>query len=172
MVKARRIISNFITVFLVIVITILLLVHIIGLKTGGPPNLFGYRAFYVSSGSMTPTIPVGSLILVKETDPEDIKEKDIITYEDSNKTVVTHRVIEIDQYDQSFVTQGDANESEDPFPVEAAQLIGRVVFHIGYIGYIFDFIRSKYGLIALSAFLLLLLVLNSLQAKDSVKEGK
>lgn len=168
--KARRIMESLITILFIIVFAILLSVHIKAIKTGEEPSLFGYKGFYVGSGSMSPEIPVGSLIVVEETDAENIVEKDIITYRNSKKTVVTHRVIEIDQKDQSFITQGDANEYHDLFPVKPEQIIGRVVLDIPYVGYLIDFLRSKYGIITLWAFGLVLLVLDISKKKQNAQE--
>ena len=36
-------------------------------------RLFGFQVYGVLTGSMTPAYPVGSLIYVRETSPEDLK---------------------------------------------------------------------------------------------------
>lgn len=49
-------------------------------KPGQPPNIFGYQALRVTTGSMAPTYPVDTLLLVKNTPPEDIKVGDVISF--------------------------------------------------------------------------------------------
>lgn len=71
-------------------------------------NLFSYTFFQIGSNSMSPTITTNDLIIVHLN--EDIKEGDIITYEDGDM-FVTHRVIEVN--DTGYITKGDANQSED-----------------------------------------------------------
>jgi len=55
-------------------------------------NIFGYTFFEVATGSMSPTINAGDVIIVKLTD--DVKKDDIIVCKDNN-SFVTHRLISI-----------------------------------------------------------------------------
>ena len=71
-------------------------------------NYFGYTLFEVQSGSMSPTINVDDMLLVKLT--TDIKKGDIITYK-NEENFITHRVIEANG--DKIITKGDSNNSED-----------------------------------------------------------
>ena len=53
------------------------------------PKVMGYEEMAVLTGSMEPKYPVGSLIFVKEENPENLKVGDVITYRLSEDTVVT-----------------------------------------------------------------------------------
>ena len=118
--------------------------------TGREPKLFNHRIYVVDSGSMSPTIKVDSMIIVKELKPNEINKMDIITYYGHDKNSrVTHRAIEIKNNGESFVTKGDANEVEDPMPVEGEKLIGKVVFSIPYIGKVFRFLNTQLGMVVL-----------------------
>ena len=97
------------------------------------PKLLGYEIFNVESGSMEPEIPVGSVIYVKPTPPEDIQENDIITFSKEGVTV-THRVIENHIVEGEFVTKGDATEKEDVTPVPYASLVRKVTAHFAVLG--------------------------------------
>lgn len=74
----------------------------------------------VQSGSMSGNaedhIEVGDLIFTVKPETDKLKAGDIISYMDGN-IAVTHRIIEV-QTDadgkRSFVTKGDANNTEDP----------------------------------------------------------
>ena len=53
-------------------------------------NIFGYTFFEVATGSMSPTIEIGDVIITKIT--KEVSENDIIVYKDG-KSIITHRLI-------------------------------------------------------------------------------
>lgn len=97
------------------------------------PRLLGYEVYGVVSGSMEPGIPVGSVVYVEKTAPEEIVDGDIIAFH-KNGDVVTHRAVRNRIVEGEFVTKGDANAEADPVTARYEDLIGRVVFHIPLIG--------------------------------------
>ena len=84
-------------------------------------NYFGYTLFEVASGSMSPTINVGDIVLVKIT--KDIENNNIITYKENNY-FVTHRVIKIEQ--DNIIAKGDYNDSIDK-EVNINDVLGKVI---------------------------------------------
>lgn len=52
----------------------------------------GYKFMIVSSGSMEPTLPVGSLVIVTPCEYEDLREGDIVTM-DASGINLTHRIV-------------------------------------------------------------------------------
>ena len=82
---------------------------------------------------MAPTYDVDTLILVKKTDPAQIKENDVISFYSQDPAldgaVNTHRVVKIRQENNAivFVTKGDNNNVVDSYDVPGEYLIGRVV---------------------------------------------
>lgn len=104
------------------------------------PRLFGVQEYAVQTGSMEPEIPVGSLIFVTKTDAEKLVPGDIIAYrsESGAGAPIVHRVVENDMAVKELITKGDANSSEDLFPVGYDQVVGKVMFSIPYIGSIFN----------------------------------
>ena len=98
-------------------------------------SIFGCSVFRVVSDSMEPAIPVGALIISKETDIEKIEVGDIICFRSMesymNNQIVTHRVVGITEKngDIALRTRGDSNNSEDGFYVIRSNLIGKVIFH-------------------------------------------
>lgn len=94
------------------------------------PRLAGLQIFQVVSGSMEPSIPTGSLVYVRQTEPEEVEEKDVIAFYSASDTgaVITHRVMNNQVVSGRFITKGDANDQEDPLPVEYDDYLGRVVF--------------------------------------------
>ena len=133
------------TVIILLVITLLL-----------PATLsraLGYEVYNVVSGSMEPSIPVGSMVFVKPMDWREINSGDVIAFY-SGSSVTTHRVVESHMYEREFITKGDANENEDLSAVPYGNLIGRVERHIPYVGEITALAASLVGKLYLFAFLL------------------
>ena len=99
------------------------------------PSLFGYKAFSIESGSMEPTLHIGDMIIIKETNPEELKTNDIITFMEEN-SAVTHRIVEIIHEDEknSYKTKGDANNANDSELVKQENIQGRYVCKIEKIG--------------------------------------
>ncbi|HLA81988.1 MAG TPA: signal peptidase I, partial [Thermoleophilia bacterium] len=134
---------------------ILLVLHVFAV--GGRALPGGYRPLAVLSGSMEPAVPVGGIVLTKSIDPARVEVGDVITFAltpDMTGQVhpfATHRVVRVVEGDtgRSFVTKGDANIKQDPSPVPAAHLIGRVVLVVPYVGYLTSFVQSPMGLVLL-----------------------
>lgn len=123
--------------------------------------LFGIEVKIVQSGSMEPALPLGSMIIVVPT--EEYREGDIITFGSDTREVIptTHRIISISAIEGKMVyrVKGDANENEDLKSVEADEVIGKVIFHIPYLGYILDLAKKPIGfalLIGIPAFLVII----------------
>ena len=92
------------------IIVIILIYNLIQITVFGKPymNLFGYSIFQVKTGSMSGTIEIGDIVIVKLT--KEVEKNDIITYE-QEQILITHRVIE--KKDDNLITKGDANNAED-----------------------------------------------------------
>ena len=80
--------------------------------------------------SMHPTIQEGEVIAVEPVKPSDVKRGDILLYR--CRGVTAHRVVQVNRSNGSkdallFRLRGDASSSCDE-PVEAQQILGRVVF--------------------------------------------
>ncbi|MGI6703795.1 MAG: signal peptidase I [Clostridia bacterium] len=116
---------------LVIVMVIAMVFFVVqGKITGGPPMIAGHHMYIVLSGSMSPAFDTGSVIFVEPMEPEDIREGDIITYRGlgDSSLLTTHRVMGIEGSGQAleFITKGDANDVNDPYPIPGENLVGRV----------------------------------------------
>ncbi|MGO1174105.1 MAG: signal peptidase I [Actinomycetaceae bacterium] len=107
------------------------------------PRVMGWAPLTILSGSMEPTIPTGSQVVVDPVTGEDeareLQVGDVITVMPypEDPTLVTHRIVERrDSADGvSFVTQGDANGAVDEWDVTATQIRGEVRYHVPYAGY-------------------------------------
>jgi signal peptidase len=96
----------------------------------------GYSTAVVMSGSMAPTIPMGSLIFVQPMAPAAARAGDIITFVLPDR-LVTHRVVAVERDDGGLrlVTKGDANEAVDSGGVRAEGAIGAVRLAVPLAGY-------------------------------------
>lgn len=88
-------------------------------------NVFGYTYFVVKTGSMSGTLEVDDIIIVKIT--KDTKINDIITYVNDNGEIITHRLVR--KSGSKLIAQGDVNNVEDN-PITKDQLIGTVALVI------------------------------------------
>ena len=130
--KAFFALVNLISV-LVIALAVVVLIIVLLTKPGEAPNIAGYSALRITTGSMEPTYGVDTMILVKKTDPSEIKEGDVISFYSSDPAldgaVNTHRVVSIQQEDDHYIyeTKGDGNNVIDAYPADSRYLVGKVV---------------------------------------------
>jgi signal peptidase len=114
------------------------------------PRATGGFAMTVLTGSMTPDIPVGSVVFVRPVDPMTLRVGDVATYrpEQNKDAFITHRVIEITEKgpNREFVFKGDANNDRDFEPVSSRDVVGEVWFHVPYLGSVRDALHGKAGL--------------------------
>ena len=94
----------------------------------GYANIFGYTFFEVATGSMSPTIEIGDVVIVKLT--KQVNENDIIVYQEGND-FITHRLIK--KNGDELIAKGEANNSEDK-PIKSDMVIGQVIKIIPQIG--------------------------------------
>jgi signal peptidase len=122
------------------------------LLTVAATNLLGYSSYVIYSGSMEPTVKVGSLLLSRPADVQDLRVGDVITYRSpGNHTTLTHRVVGIRQEDGEWVfqTKGDASLEPDPQEVILRGQVSKMAFDVPYLGYVVDFAKSTQGVVLL-----------------------
>ncbi|MBN9733695.1 MULTISPECIES: signal peptidase I [unclassified Pseudonocardia] len=139
------------------------------------PAATGSRALTVLSGSMVPTLPVGSLVVSRPVDPGSVVVGDVVSFVDrdpaSGETrTVTHRVVEVAP-GPVFTTRGDANAAPDPHPVTAENLLGRLWYHLPWVGGAAGFLRTGPGLVVGGGAVLLLIGLVLLVPKRGGRPG-
>lgn len=132
------------------ILGILLIVAVIALcMLSFIPKVTNHQVFNVLTGSMEPEIPVGSMVVVSETDPYTLQTGDIITFGRLMQgDIVTHRVAENDTDQQQIITKGDANEQVDMEPVPYENVIGKVTMHLPVVGTLLGFLSTMAGKIA------------------------
>jgi len=124
-------------VVLVLLVPLLALVAFVVAVSGVLP----YRVYVVHTGSMTPTIPTRSAVLVRD-DVYHVGQ--VVTFTEHGLTV-THRLIAIGA-DGLITTKGDANPTADPWHVPRSQIIGGVVAAPRQVGYWLEYLKNPAGL--------------------------
>ena len=129
----------------------------------------GIVPYVVLSGSMEPTIETGSLCFInKKIKIEKVKEKDIIAFKMNDGTLVTHRVVEINE--SGIITKGDNNNDIDSNILKKENFVGKNLFWIPKVGYIVKTFQSTKGKIIIITSIVLLLVSGFLFGDDKKKE--
>lgn len=81
------------------------------------------------TGSMSPTIPAGSVAVVQLIPASDIEVGDVVTVDREGQLPVTHRVTSIapgaSDAERVITMRGDANAADDPYPytVRSARIV-------------------------------------------------
>jgi signal peptidase len=105
------------------------------------PRVVGAQPYTVTTGSMRPTMPPGTVVVVRSTEFARIHVGDVITYQlkSGEPEVVTHRVVSVDVAADGTVglkTRGDDNPSADILPVHEKQVRGVVWYWVPLVGYV------------------------------------
>ena len=75
-------------------------------------------------------------MLFEKVNATEIEKDDILVFS-KDRTIVTHRVVAIDDRDNTlyFTTRGDSNDKPDSFETSSEQVLGRVVSVGKFIGF-------------------------------------
>ena len=178
--RAARI--AFETVFYIFCLTIIVSVAIaliFGEKKGNGVMVGPFGLYALDTGSMSPTINEGGVVLVKRAEASAIKDGDIITFSPNNDgSLVTHRVRSVliaEDGGYSYITRGDANRSDDPNPVPYGHVVGRVIFWLNGVGAFLRFIRTPSVIIAIACAVAVIIALSLIVSglkKSKLKKRK
>jgi signal peptidase len=103
----------------------------------GIPNLLGGKSFTVMSGSMTPAILTGDVVIDERIRPMDTRIGDIITFQDPHrKRLLTHRLRSVRRERDvvQMVTKGDANNTVERWSIPVRGELGRVRYRVPMVG--------------------------------------
>jgi signal peptidase len=121
------------------------------------PRVAGAVPYHVQTGSMRPSLPPGTLVVVRPVEPDEIGIGTVITYqlESGKPAVTTHRVTSLGINNVSgeriFRTKGDANDAVDLEPVRPVQVRGEVWYAVPYLGRTSDLVAGPRQLPLLAA---------------------
>jgi signal peptidase len=107
----------------------------------------GLKPVSVYSGSMRPTLGVGSLAVDRVVPASTVRVGDVITFNDpyTKGRLVTHRVAQIVPTKQglAYRTKGDANPARDPWAIRLNDRVGRVAFDVPLAGYLLYYAHTR-----------------------------
>lgn len=126
------------------------------------PRLAGATPYTILTGSMSPGMPPGTLVVVRPVDPGDISTGTVITYQvrSGDPDVVTHRVVSQGMRPDGstvFRTRGDANDVIDPGWVRPVQVKGERWYAVPHLGRVTNLLTSgqRHGAIVVVSAILL-----------------
>lgn len=121
----------------------------------------GYKFLNIITGSMTPTMPVGTVVIVKNIDIAQVEIGDVITFTQGASNI-THRVVEKEITEHNNVvlkTQGDAAENVGSREtVTKNNFVGVVVCHFKGLGYVFELVKDNIIFITIAIVLALFIL--------------
>jgi signal peptidase len=107
----------------------------------------GFKPVVVYSGSMRPTLGVGSLAVDRVIPAGKVHVGDLITFNDPSTRgrLVTHRVAQIvpTQHGLAYRTKGDANPTRDPWAIRLNDKVGSVAFDVPLAGYVLWYAHTR-----------------------------
>jgi signal peptidase I len=107
----------------------------------------GFKPVVVYSGSMRPTLGVGSLAVDRVIPAGKVHVGDLITFNDpyTRGRLVTHRVVQIvpTQHGLAYRTKGDANPTRDPWAIRLNDKVGSVAFDVPLAGYVLWYAHTR-----------------------------
>lgn len=101
-------------------------------------GVFPIRPALVPTGSMSPLINPGDIVIVARTPLNKVKVGDIIEFRTPKKIAIVHRVIKVEETKGQtfFITKGDANNTADSDPVPPANIMGKAIMVIPKVGWL------------------------------------
>lgn len=133
---------------IVLLLTVAAIFSVISLfickQTGQTYNIFGFKPVVIMTGSMEPTVKTNSIVIVKRTD--DIKEDDMILFDEGHGNFVLHRYNRTDEKTGKIITKGDANSTEDFSLLDQDKVFGKAVVVMNFVAPIVHMITGNNGL--------------------------
>src|SRR4051794_12319138 len=123
------------------------------------PGVLGYQSLTVVSGSMVPTLRVGSVVIDEVISPADARPGDIVTFKDPLRPrQLTHRLQGVRVSGDTFYMPplGDANDVPEHWSVPRTGHIGRVKAPLPKLGYVRAWLGSRYARLGAMGLVLLL----------------
>jgi signal peptidase I len=126
-------------------LTALLVAMLLALAATVAGAATGVRLLLITSGSMTPTLPVGDLVVSRPVSPAQLRSGDIVTFHHPGlRVLVTHRVVETRRTGGwvQVTTRGDANTAAEVWRAQADGRVGRAVFHVPIVAWLLELVRA------------------------------
>lgn len=119
------------------------------------PGLLPFKHYIIVTGSMSPNINIGDLVIVDtDFDRDTLEVGDIIGFKvDVNNSgeerIVLHYLSSIHEDEQGNITYktiAENSEVEDNWTISQDDVTGLYMFHLSYVGKVVLFLQSQIGL--------------------------
>lgn len=138
-------------------------------------KIFQFKPYVVVTESMEPVINVNDLIIVTNPNLDKLEVGDIVTFNadidyNGTKEVVTHYIYSITENidgDRIFKTVRNGGTVPDTWILQDGDILGTYAFRIQKLGNIINFVKSPFGIAAISVNVVIIGVIVYL-----VKSGK
>lgn len=131
--KVWRVFANVLYGVVVVALLIGLYVGVQSKLNNQPASLLGYSLFTVRTGSMVPTLPIGSYIVTHvPEDPAALPAGTVITFRTTTGSIITHRILEVvDEGGVQYRTKGDnPQNAPDLELVSPGRVLGELKFMV------------------------------------------
>ena len=171
--KIKKSLKIILEVIAGILLLFFLAMFVMAKASGGPVFIFGKTTMWILTGSMDPTIPPKTYILVEKASGDEVKEDDIVVFISTDPRIEgqynTHRIISIDG--DKITTKGDGNPADDgPYSAKKENIVGRYVKTLHVMTFFGRIVLSPIGFaIMIVLFLLTTAIAIVPSVKDAVK---
>lgn len=116
------------------------------------PGMGSWRVLSVLTGSMSPAIDAGDMVVVTRYASDVPRTGDIVTYwkDDQTRSLITHRVVQ--RLENGYLqTKGDANQEADGGWTDPNRVVGKVVLTIPFAAALQQFIKKPLVMVVILA---------------------
>jgi len=150
-----KIIKKLLFILLIVMLYNMFLITKSTLEPSGAKEIFGYKAYIITTDSMKPTIKRGDVIIVDPVAEGKLMLDDIITIKKAGE-IITHRIVEIKSEEQTeYITKGDNNAIQDSETVTYGQIQGKEVLRIPFLGSIILMLQNKIYIILIGTMIII-----------------
>lgn len=162
--KIIKIVLKILYQILIIFCILLIIIVVLQRVSNSNRTVLGYRLFRVITGSMEPEYDIGTVVICKETNINNIEVgQDIVylgKYGEYNGKIIMHEVVGIDKDENgnnvNFHAKGLHSQSVEDPQIKPDQIYGVVKFQSGILTVLYDLATSIYS----SFVIVTILVLN------------
>ena len=159
-------------VFRAIVFWFVIAVAVVLLASSLLPRAFGYSVCSVRDDSMAPAVPQGALVLSKPIAFSDIRDGDVLVFEDPQTgECFTRNVVEVWTDKQELVTAGADTSQFDPMTTAYRCVVGSVQRCIPLLGYPSAVFHTLWGKVCFALLFIIWIAIELERGRASKKRG-
>lgn len=137
--------GNILFILFILAMSFIIVMNGISFVKGKEPSILGYKMYVIGEDSMSPTIKKNDAIIVKETDPSQLKVGDLVTYSSkSGNEVITGWVTEI--FDGNRFEIKKKMSSDQAVMIDGVAVIGLAIYKIASMGEFIEYISHPIGI--------------------------